>query len=441
MSPAILGFSMVTVFMILVMTRRMAAVPALIFVPLIFSILAGHGPDTGRMMMEGVTQVSTTAVMLIFAILYFGTMIDAGLFQPLVNRIVTWVGNDPVRATVGHATLASAVGLDGDGTTTSLVSVSSMLPVYKRLGIDVMVFAVVGSLTFIIMNLSPWGGPAARVAASLHIDPSALFVPMLPVAATGLAFVFLLAWWFGRRERTRIGHVGPATTASLDDQIDAARIAEIFQADPAALRPHLVWFNLTLTLALMATIVARLAPLPVLFMGGLAAALIVNYPKLADQRARLTAHSGNALSVGVMVLAAGAFTGVMAGTGMIDGMAKSILAVLPPAVGPYLAVITAFISIPMNFFLSSDAFYFGVVPVLAETAGHYGISPEEIGRASLLGQPVHSLSPLVAAVYLNCALLGIELGDLQRFAWKYALMLCFVLIGAALLFGVIPLAA
>ena len=393
------------------------------------------------MMMEGVTQVATTAVMLIFAILYFGTMIDAGLFQPLVNRIVTWVGNDPVRATVGHATLASAVGLDGDGTTTSLVSVSSMLPVYKRLGIDVMVFAVVGSLTFIIMNLSPWGGPAARVAASLHIDPSALFVPMLPVAATGLAFVFLLAWWFGRRERTRIGHVGPATTASPDDQIDAARIAEIFQADPAALRPHLVWFNLTLTLALMATIVARLAPLPVLFMGGLAAALIVNYPKLADQRARLTAHSGNALSVGVMVLAAGAFTGVMAGTGMIDGMAKSILAVLPPAVGPYLAVITAFISIPMNFFLSSDAFYFGVVPVLAETAGHYGISPEEIGRASLLGQPVHSLSPLVAAVYLNCALLGIELGDLQRFAWKYALMLCFVLIGAALLFGVIPLAA
>lgn len=441
MSLAFLGFSMVTVFMILVMTRRMAAIPALIFVPLIFSILAGHGPDTGRMMMEGVTQVATTAVMLIFAILYFGTMIDAGLFQPLVNRIVTWVGNDPVRATVGHATLASAVGLDGDGTTTSLVSVSSMLPVYKRLGIDVMVFAVVGSLTFIIMNLSPWGGPAARVAASLHIDPSALFVPMLPVAATGLAFVFLLAWWFGRRERTRIGHVGPATTASPDDQIDAARIAEIFQADPAALRPHLVWFNLTLTLALMATIVARLAPLPVLFMGGLAAALIVNYPKLADQRARLTAHSGNALSVGVMVLAAGAFTGVMAGTGMIDGMAKSILAVLPPAVGPYLAVITAFISIPMNFFLSSDAFYFGVVPVLAETAGHYGISPEEIGRASLLGQPVHSLSPLVAAVYLNCALLGIELGDLQRFAWKYALMLCFVLIGAALLFGVIPLAA
>ncbi|HEY0596757.1 citrate:proton symporter [Sphingopyxis sp.] len=439
MSSAFLGFSMVILFMVLVMSRRMTAVPALVFVPLLFSFLAGTGAETGAMMMDGVTKVATTAVMLIFAILYFGIMIDAGLFQPLVNRIIAWVGNDPARATVGHATLASAVGLDGDGTTTALVGVSSMLPVYRRLGIDVMIFAVIGSLSFIIMNMSPWGGPAARVAASLHVDPSSLFIPMLPVAATGLTSVFLLAWWMGRRERARLGAAATSPDAPAGT-LDADRIAEIFQADPAALRPGLIWFNLALTLTLMALVIIRFAPLPILFMGGLSAALVVNYPKLADQRTRLTAHAGNALSVGVMVLAAGAFTGVMSGTGMIDAMAKAILDILPPAIGPYLGVITALLSIPMNFFLSSDAFYFGVVPVLAETASHYGISAEEIGRASLLGQPMHSLSPLVAAVYLKCALLGIELGDLQRYAWKYCLALCFVLIAAALLFGVVPLA-
>lgn len=438
MSSAFLGFSMVGLFMLLVMTRRMTAVPALFFVPLLFSFLAGTGPETGAMMLDGVVKVAATAVMLIFAILYFGVMIDAGLFQPLVNRIIAWVGNDPARATVGHATLASAVGLDGDGTTTALVGVSSMLPVYRRLGIDVMIFAVIGSLSFSVMNMSPWGGPAARVAASLHVDPSSLFVPMLPVAATGLFYVFLLAWWMGLRERSRLGAMS-ASDAAPAEALDADRIAEIFQADPGALRPRLIWFNLALTLGLMSMAVTRFAPLPVLFMGGLSAALVINYPKLADQRARLTAHAGNALSVGIMVMAAGAFTGVMAGTGMIDAMAKSVLAVLPPALGPYLGVITALLSIPMNFFLSSDAFYFGVVPVIAETAGHYGITPEEIGRASLLGQPLHSLSPLVAAVYLKCALLGIELGDLQRYAWKYSLSLCLVLIAAAVLFGVVPL--
>ena len=170
-------------------------------------------------------------------------------------------------------------------------------------------------------------------------------------------------------------------------------------------------------------------------------ALVINYPRLADQRARLMAHSGSVLSVAIMVLAAGAFTGVLAGAGMIDAMAASVVAVLPPELGPHLAAITALISLPMTFFLSNDAFYFGILPVIAEAGRAYGISPEEIGRASLLGQPVHGLSPLVAAVYLKCAILNVELADLQRFALKYAIGVSLVVVAAALSIGAVPLSA
>ena len=441
MSLALLGFAMVVVFMVLVMSRRMTAVAALVLVPILFALASGQGLKTGPMMIEGIGQVAPTAVMLIFAVLYFGLMIDAGLFQPLVGRIVRWAGSDPARVTVGHAALASMVGLDGDGTTTALVGVSAMLPVYQRLAISPLIFAVIGGMSFIIMNMSPWGGPAARVAAALHVDPASLFLPLLPVAATGLLAVFAGAWWLGLRERRRMAARTPHGMSAVAEIPDAAALAtKAFHSDPAALRPTLLWLNLAVTVALMVAVIARLAPLPVLFMAGTALALVINYPRLADQRERLKAHSGNALNVGLMVLAAGAFTGVMTGTGMTDAMARSLLAVLPPALGPYLGVITALISIPANFFLSSDAFYFGVLPVIAQTAAHYGIPPEAIGRASLLGQPVHALSPIVAAVYLSCALLDIELADLQRFAWKYALGLCLVLIAAALLFGAVPLA-
>jgi hypothetical protein len=34
----------------------------------------------------------------------------------------------------------------------------------------------------------------------------------------------------------------------------------------------------------------------------------------------------------------------------------------------------------------NDAFYFGVVPILAKAAAVYGISAAEIGRASIIGQ-------------------------------------------------------
>lgn len=440
MTLALLGFAMIAVFMTLVMTRRVSAVVALIVLPVIFALFAGAGPQTGAMMLKGVVQVAPTAIMLMFAILYFGIMIDAGLFQPLVRRIVAWAGENPVKLMLGHVALIAIVGLDGDGTTTVLVAASALLPVYRRLGVSILKFAVLGSLTFVLMNMSPWGGPTARVATALKIDPAELFLPMLPVVGSGLVAVFALAWWFGVQERGRLSALpkaAPATDAGPDTSDTA--LAGAFQSDPDALRPRLIWLNLALTVILMAAVLLRLAPLPALFMLGTALALALNYPRLAQQSERVMAHAGNVLNVGLLVLAAGAFTGVMSETGMIKAMAGALLAVLPPEVGPFMAPITALISIPANFLLSADAWYFGILPVIAETAAPYGVTAEQIGRASLMGGPVHALSPLVAAVYLQCALLGVDLAALQRFAWKYAVGLCLVLTAAGLLFGVFPL--
>ena len=81
-------------------------------------------------------------------------------------------------------------------------------------------------------------------------------------------------------------------------------------------------------------------------------------------------------------------------------MSRSLLAVIPDVLGPYMAVLTALLSLPFTFFMSNDAFYFGVLPILAEAAQGYGISPAEMARASLIGQPVHLLSPLVPSTYL-----------------------------------------
>jgi hypothetical protein len=53
------------------------------------------------------------------------------------------------------------------------------------------------------------------------------------------------------------------------------------------------------------------------------------------------------------------------------------------------------LSLPGTFFISNDAFYFGMLPILAEAGAHYGVEPMAIARASLMGQPVHLLSPLV----------------------------------------------
>ncbi len=108
-------------------------------------------------------------------------------------------------------------------------------------------------------------------------------------------------------------------------------------------------------------------------------------------------------------------------------MSKEVVGVIPPALGPYMAPITALLSLPFTFFISNDAFYFGMLPILAEAGAHYGVSPMAIARASLMGQPVHLLSPLVPSTYLLVSLVGIDLADHQRFTLVPAALVCLVM--------------
>ncbi len=189
----------------------------------------------------------------------------------------------------------------------------------------------------------------------------------------------------------------------------------------------------------MAGMFTGLVPLPLLMMGAFALAVTINYPAVAEQRKRIEAHASNVVMVVVLIFAAGLMTGILEGTGMLEAMGQSVVSAIPSALGPYLAPITALLSLPLLFLMSNDAYYFGILPIIAQAAGTFGIAPEVIARASMIGQPVHNLSPLLAPIYLACGLLGIEVADVQKFAVKYAVLLAFVLFAGAAVSGAIPL--
>ena len=433
----LLAYGLILVFMTLIMTKRLSVLTALIMVPIIFALLAGFRSEIGPMMLDGIKAIAPTGVMLMFAILYFCLMIDAGLFDPVVRLVVRLVHGDPVRITVGTAVLGLVVSLDGDGSTTYLITTAAMLPIYRRLGMDRLILASIIMQAGGVMNLLPWGGPTARAAAALHVDTTVLFVPMIPAMGLGALGVVFVAWLLGRHERRRLGLV------SLNPPVHATTGAGDAATDPAkkdVTRQHLRWFNLTLTMVLMACLVAGVLPLSILFMIATAIALVVNYPRLEDQKERIAANAATVFAMVSIVFAAGVFTGILSGTKMIDAMAQSIVHVIPPSCGPYLGVITAFLSLPFTFFISNDAFYYGVVPILSQAGANYGISAAEIGRAALVGQPVHLLSPLVPSTYLLVGLCGVELADHQKYTLKWSCLASFFLLLGALLTGAIPLA-
>ncbi|MEV0093077.1 citrate:proton symporter [Streptomyces sp. NPDC050738] len=459
----ILGFAMIATFLVLIMLKKMSPIAALVLIPALFCVFVGKGAHLGDYVIEGVGSLAPTAAMLMFAIVYFGVMIDVGLFDPIVRAILRFCKADPLRIVVGTALLAAIVSLDGDGSTTFMITVSAMYPLYKRLKMSLVVMTGVAAMANGVMNTLPWGGPTARAATALKVDASDIFVPMIPALAVGLLGVVVLSYVLGRRERKRLGvltldealvvepetvlvgggsvtkpgagSAGTGTTSAGDDGDD-----EGFQGldpDRPTLRPRLYWFNAALTVTLLTAMIMEWLPIPVLFLLGAALALTVNFPHMPDQKARLGAHAENVLNVAGMVFAAAVFTGVLTGTGMVKHMADWLVGAIPDSMGSQMGLVTGLLSIPLTYFMSNDGFYFGVVPVLAEAGAAHGVSSLEIARASLVGQALHMSSPLVPAVYVLVGMAKVEFGDHTRFTVKWAVLVSLLVLVSGILFGII----
>jgi len=432
---AALGFATIAVFLAAIMTKRLSVLIALILVPTVFAVLAGAGPGLGKMMVDGLLKVAPVGVMIIFAVLYFGLMLDVGLFDPMITRLLKMVKGDPLKVCLATAVLTMAVSLDGDGATTFLITVSAMLPLYQRLGMSRLVLSGIVALGAGVMNLIPWGGPTARAMAALKADASLIFNPVVPAMAAGVLWVFAVAYFLGRKERKRIGVVTleAAERADGDESDGALQI----HREPRKSSPTVFWFNAALTALLIVALLLSWLPLPILFILAFAVALLVNHPTWEEQQRHLVSHASSVVTVSTMIFAAGIFTGVLTGTKMIEAMAAAAVSVIPPSMAGYLPLIVAVTSMPLSLVFTPDAYYFGILPVLAQAAGSMGLDPIVIGRAAILGQMTTGfpLSPLTASTFILIGLSGVNLGDHQRHIFPWAFGTTLVMTAVAYLTG------
>jgi citrate-Mg2+:H+ or citrate-Ca2+:H+ symporter, CitMHS family len=416
-----------------IMSNRVAPLVALIAVPIVASLAAGFGLKTSAFVVDGLSKIAPVAGMFVFAILFFGVMTDAGLLDPIVARILKMVGERPSRIAVGTALLALLIHLDGSGAVCFLVTVPAMLPLYEKLGMDRRVLACTAAMAAGV-NFLPWTGVTLRASAALGLAPTVIIGPaMLGVQVFGIAFVFGSAWWLGRREERRLGLTGGGHVSDPAQQEVSSVVATLH-------RPYLFWPNLILTLVVIAVMVSGLVEPVVMFMIGTVVALMMNYPGAAAQRARVDAHARAALLMASILLGAGAFTGVMAKSGMITALARTAVAFIPASLGGHIPLGLAVVGMPLSLMFDPDSFYLGVLPVIADVAGHFGIHKVQVAQAALLGQMTTGfpVSPLTPATFLLAGLCKVELGAHQRFTIPWLFATSLVMVAAAVVIGVLP---
>jgi citrate-Mg2+:H+ or citrate-Ca2+:H+ symporter, CitMHS family len=423
---AVWGVVTIACVLAAILFRKLSPLAALVLIPVLTSVASGFGSRTSSFIISGIQSMASVISMFVFAILFFGILTDAGMLNPLIHWILRIVGRTPVRIVPGTFLLALLIHLDGSGAVVFLVTMPALLPLYDEVGIDRRILACAASLAAGV-NFLPWTGPTIRAASSLHVSTISLFRPLLPVQIVGLLFALGICTWLGYREQRRLGHVESAAPT---------------QAPPPRLPSAGVRFgiNIALTLLILGAAVSGKIEPAVCFMVGTVLALIINVPNAERQRIQIETHAKAAITMTAILCAAGCFTGILKGTGMLAAMATACVHVIPAGLGVHIPFLLAIVAMPLSLVFDPDSFYFGVLPVIATTAGAYGVAPTTVAQASLLGMHTTGfpVSPLTPATFLVTGLTEVDLGEHQRFAGPYLFLASVVMALAAVAFGIFP---
>lgn len=420
------GLAIIFGVVALLIARVVSPIVALVLVPAVGALVAGFSPDEITVFFnDGIRRVISVAVMFVFAITFFGVLQDAGLFRPIIGGLVRLTRGNVVAVAVGTAIAGSLAHLDGAGATTFLLTVPALLPLYKRLGMNPYLMLLLLATGAGIANMMPWAGPLGRAAAVTGIDVTELWRPLLIVQAVGIVLLVIGAAGLGLREQRRIAAginaaAEPDSVLALDDTPG--------KAEQELLRPRLMWVNAALFAVVIVALVSGILPAAYIFMIGLSVALMINYPGVDAQMQRISAHAGSALTMGAIILAAGSFLGVLEGSGMLSAIAGDLVNVLPQGLIPSLHIVLGILGLPMELVLNTDAYYFGLLPVVLQVVAEYGVSPESAVYALVIGNIVGTfISPFSPALWLALGLAGLDMGRHIRyslvFMWTISLLL------------------
>jgi citrate-Mg2+:H+ or citrate-Ca2+:H+ symporter, CitMHS family len=434
---SLIGLATVATIITLLVLRKATPVVALTLVPFLGALAAGFGLDEiGGHFGSGLGAVAQVATMFIFAILFFGVLQDAGVFKPLVDFLVRASGGSVVSVAVGTAIIGMLAHLDGAGATTFLLTIPALLPLYQRLGMNPYLMMMLLATGAGILNLLPWAGPLGRAAAVLQMDPVDLWHPLIPIQLIGAVLLVLFAAALGVRERARIaaGEGVPASAMPEPMPVTDDGLAR------SLARPNLLWPNLAILVAALATLVSGVMPSAYVFMIAFATAATLNYPSVTEQMARMQAHAPNALLMGAIILAAGSLLGILNGTGMLKAMAADLVGLLPAAIVPNLHVLIGVFGLPFDLLLSTDAYYFALLPIVEQIAASHGVASTTTVYALVIGNVIGTfLSPFSPALWLGLGIARLEFGRHLRYAFLPMWVFSLLMMGIAVAIGLIPL--
>ena len=427
------GFALMILIVALLLWGKSTPAVVFILLPIIVGFAVGFtAEEMSGYIASGVSGVATTAILFIFAVLFFGVMNDAGVFDVIVGKVLKLVGNNITLLMFATVLIAFIGHLDGSGATTLLICIPPLLPIYKKMNVRPINLLCITTLTMGVMNIVPWGGPCGRTAAALEVGTSEIWRYCIPAQVVGIVLILGLCVLLSRNKKKRGAGYNPAAEA---ETVSVETVAEVNELH----RPKLFWFNIALIVAVVLMLTMTKVATHITFMIALAIGLTVNYPSQKMQMERVKAHATDALTMAFTALASGVLIGIMGKSPMLDAMTQMVLSAMPESMAPHLHVLFAAVNSPLSMFIHGDALTYGILPIVNQIVSVYGIPAAAVGAAFLITfGPAIYIMPMTAATYMGLGLTNVELKDHIAFSYKWAFVLASAMLAFVLVTGIIP---
>lgn len=400
---AIIGFILIIISMYVLIGEKMSPPMAFIILPLIAAVVSGASiADISLYVNDGLASILNTAVLFLFSISFFTLMSEQGLFDPLVDFVISKVGNKITAIFIAVLLVATVAHLDGSGASTYLIAIPAFKPIMDKLGVKPVVFlgTVIGLMA--AMNIIPWGGPTIRAASVAGVEVSDLYSFILPAVVVMFLLAIVNAVINSRRKRE----------GSVDGSVNIADLAGDVTSEPKVSK-GLYTYNLVVTLIMLALLFIDTGlPMHFIFMVAYAFAILGNFRSVKEQGKKIQEYGNNAIVMTMTLFAVGIFIGVIEGSGMVEAMATTIINALPEFIAPHTHWFLALFSVPLMMVLGTDAFYFALLPIVIGIVEPFGITPQTVAATFLItGTYGTYISPTVAANYVGVSLAGTTIGE------------------------------
>lgn len=454
MSPivvGILGFlTIIAIVITLFKSKTLPSIAFIVFPSLLGLILVIGGyynfDQIASLVKSGFSSTGPTAALFVFSVLYFGIMSDTGLFDVIIGKLMKYVGDSVVGVAVMTAVIALIGHLDGGGASTFLIVIPAMLPVYKKMHMRPTSLLRIAVLSMGVLNLLPWAGPTMRAASVLTMEAGSLWTTLLPIQIFGVVLALSHAVLTGMQEKKR----GAGLHGTLAKQYGTVEITEAEATKTSDLaRPKLFWFNLVLTICVIAVLVWDVFPSYFPFMIGVALAILVNYPGAKLQKKIINSHAGPALMMCSTLMGAAVLMGILVKTVKVDGveiqsvvtcMSGIITSALPDFLGKQIALVIGILSVPLALAFDTDSYFYGLLPVMIGIGQGFGVPALPIAISMVVCRNCATfISPMVPATLLGVGLADVDIKDHIKNSFFYVWAFSIICLIFAIIIGLLPI--